>query len=206
MPVRVESTVLAIGDRLTKIGHELADARRIQSPKIVGLRDITRRVMESPTIVGDTTSGREIPRKRKVWRMATKITTAVVSRESFSTGTRGRKSQWNPADFTMNVGDILDVTDDFLAAAKRHKDSNIKSLKLVDFMSTDKESKGYKFRMSCLAGIRNAARKVNGKDSAYSLEKVEIEGGKHILGFIREDDAESDSAPENPDAPENPAE
>ncbi len=176
--IRSTRDTVRIGSRLTTKGiaveaERLAANRNRARLTEPGYFDITTRVMSSPSLPGDRTSGREPTRKKGRYMPAIRTISSVVS---LSSGKRGPKAKvWDRFAYVIEEGSALDITGDILAACKlANTDAVILAAKDSGASLTEDQRKRWK---ACLVEARTRAAEVNNQPTTDS-------GGYSTRGVI----------------------
>ncbi len=136
-------SALRIGKSATRIQREREAANRrlvaAAMPKPERYRDITDAVMQSHSLPGDRTSGREPTRKRKVWSAMPVKLSAITVVGKRSSGQRGRTRDWSASDYLLNEENpFLDCGED-IATDATTKTLTVSVADVFAFLSEDEQ-------------------------------------------------------------------
>lgn len=197
MPKAKNSNLVSIGGKSTELGKEtfLAKAATIRrrilkdTPRY---RDVTHDVMAGE--YSGTLSKHLDARASKKTKGKTAMPKAIGTLKSRKTlaGKRGRKSLFDSAEFTLDIGieNAVDVTEEMqnLSDDYREKcgndDDKIAEFLLEMFDEDTRDENVKNWRKSRFDALKRAAKIANGKDSAYSLEIGETEESDDLCWIL----------------------
>lgn len=180
---------MEIGGKSTDFGREtfLQKAAKIRERVLANqpkYSDVTKEVMSSDYrgTLSKPAAGFAAKTRGKGNKMPKAIST--ISDVSTVAGKRGRKAEFNSADFVMEVGldNALDVTEEMVSGidkldAKEKFDSEL-------LFSNDNPSAN-KYRSNRFGALKRAAIAANGDDSKYTLNHAKDENNERIWVLVR---------------------
>jgi len=189
MPREIDKRLSEIGGKSTDFGREtfLQKAAKIRERVLANqpkYSDVTKEVMSSEYrgTLSKPAAGYAAKTRGKGNKMPKAIST--ISDVSTVAGKRGRKAEFNSADFVMDIGldNALDVTEEMVSGiekldAKEQFDSEL-------LFSNDNASAN-KYRSNRFGALKRAAIAANGDDSKYTLNHAKDENNERIWVLVR---------------------
>jgi hypothetical protein len=187
MPREIEKQLLEIGGKSTDFGREtfLKKAAKIRK-RIMdaepNYKDITE-VLNNSDFHGTSSKPFDI-RAVKSKRKGNKMPKAITSISNVATvaGKRGRKAEFNSADFVMDIGldNALDVTEEMVSGIEKLDDPFD-----AELLFSNDNSDANKYRSNRFGALKRAAIAANGEDTKYTLNHAENEDSERIWVLVR---------------------
>lgn len=188
MPREIDKRLKEIGGFMTDFGREsfLEKAAIVQArieaaaPKYT---DVTESVFSSE-YSGTLSKPAAGFSSRKSNRKGNKMPKAITSISNVATvaGKRGRKAEFNSADFVMDIGldNALDVTEEMVSGIEKLDDPFD-----AELLFSNDNSDANKYRSNRFGALKRAAIAANGEDTKYTLNHAENEDSEKIWVLVR---------------------
>ncbi len=196
MPRKIEEEMLSFGGKSTELGRKtfLQKAAKIRQRIMAAepdYKDITDIVM-SAAYSGTLSKPAAGYSSRKSQKKGSKMpkSAGTISNVTTIAGKRGRKAEFNPADWKMEIGqdNALDVTEEMLSAVDKYAaDSKVKLAQdhLIPSNFDKDNTVANKYRNNRFGAMKRAAKTANGDESTFDLVIAENSDNEKIWALVR---------------------
>lgn len=185
MPRRITERLVSVDGKSTELGKEIFLKKAAEIRKRIMAEKPTYRSKNEEIFSSDyygTLSRPAAGYSKRKGREMPKLAGTVNNVVSVA-GKRGRKAEFNPSDWVMDIGveSAFDVTDEMNSGIEKIENCTFDS----DDLFGNDNSDANQYRGNRFGAFKRAAVIANGKDSKYELAQAENEDGNSIWLMIR---------------------
>jgi hypothetical protein len=191
MPGKLPSGLTEIGGKSTDLGRQIflqkaAERRQAILDGQTDFVDVTESIMSSEYMgtLSKPAAGFAAKTRAKGNKMPKK--TSKLNSVTTIAGKRGRKAEFNPADWSFDIGvdNALDVTEEMNSGVEKYCADNGVTFDAELLFSTD-NADANKYRTNRFAAFKRVANQANGEKTKYELNHAIDEAKNRVWVLVR---------------------